>query len=252
MSSFLQKIKSLFISEEKRFNSLLLEELETKNFINIRKLESDLNLERRYVCIRKLQTSGQISGVFIPEKSFFYSITNDELNDVRDSLKKKGQIDLSYLKDRWSITEKKLIPFLMHLEKGLIGNNKFYSLTYFSAELVSRLRNLPTVELEDLQKTYGVELEDILLLIEEMINRKEIDGVLYNQTTYLGYDQFEEMVTEFVEDNLEDSVEMAFGYLSSKLKVSEEDVERFFVKYVDKYPHKLVIYPLEKKIRFRG
>jgi hypothetical protein len=252
MSSFFQKIKSLFISEEKIFNSSLLEELEVKNFINIRKLDSDLDLEKRYICVRKLLNSSQISGVFLPEKSFFYSIPPNELSEVRDSLKKKGWIELSSFKNRWSITEKKLIPFLMHLEKGLVGKDKFYSLAFLGTELVSQLRNVPSLEIKDLQKTYGVELEDISSLIEEMIDGKEIEGVLYNQTTYIGHDQFEEKVSEFIEDNFEDSMELTFEFISTKLKVFEKDIERFLVKYVDKNPHKLVIYPLEKKIRFRG
>ena len=253
MSSFFQKIKQIFISEEKKFNNTLLEELETKNFINIRKLDTSLSLEKRYICLRKLQTSGKISGVFLSEKSFFFSISDYDLSEIRENLKKKGQISLSQLKDRWSITEKNLVPFLMHLEKGLIGNGTFYSIAFFTSEvLASLLRNVETYNIEDLQKTYGIEMEDLLHLVEEMINDKELNGVLHDQTTYIGFEQFEETVSEFIEDNFEDSLEMAFEFISSKLKVSETDVERFFVRYVDRNPHKLVIYPLEKKIRFKG
>ena len=61
-----------------------------------------------------------------------------------------------------------------------------------------------------------------------------------------------ELYKKSLKDNFEDSMEMAFEFISSKLKVSEKDVERFLVNYVDKNPHKLVVYPLEKKIRFRG
>ncbi|MHA1198893.1 MAG: hypothetical protein ACTSQF_06025 [Candidatus Heimdallarchaeaceae archaeon] len=253
MSSFFQKIKQIFVSEEKKFNNTLLEELESKNFINIRKLDSNLSLEKRYICIRKLQTSGKISGVFLSEKSFFFSISDDDLGEIKDSLKKKGQIDLSQLKDRWSVTEKTLVPFLMHLEKGLIGNNTFYSLAFFTANtLASLLRNVESYSLEDIQKTYGIGIDSILHLIEKMIGEKELNGVLHDQTTYIGFEQFEETVSEFIEDNLEDSLEMTFEFISAKLKVSEKDVERFFVRYVDRNPHKLVIYPLEKKIRFKG
>lgn len=251
MSSFLQKIKTLFISEEKRFNTLLLEELKIKNFINIRKLDSKLNLEKRYISIRKLQTSGKISGVFLPEKSFFFSLSEEELSEIRESLKKTGYIELSKLKDRWSITEKILVPFLLHLERGLLGNNKFYSLVFLRSELISLLQNSDEYNLEELSKSYGIEMEDILGLVQEMIDEKEISGVILNQTLYLGFKQFEEIVSEFIEDIFEDSMEIPFASISTKLKVSEKDIERFLVNYVDKNPNKLVVYPLEKKIRFK-
>ena len=230
---------------------MLLEELEIKPFINIRKLESKLSLDKRYVCIRKLQNSRKISGVFLSEKSFFFSISDAELTEIRDTLKRRGQIDIPPLKDRWSIDEKTLLPFLIHLEKGLIGNDRFYSLAYFSGEIKTRLKNVEEFDLEDLQKNYGIDIDTILELVKKMINEKELTGVIYDSTKYVSFKQFEETVSEFIEDNFEDSQEMTFEFISSKLKVSEKDAERFLVKYVDKNPHKLVVYPLEKKIRFK-
>lgn len=252
MNSFFQKIKSIFISEEKRFNSTLLEELEIKNFINIRKLDSQLSLEKRYVCIRKLQNSGKISGVFLSDKSFFFSISNEELSEIRNSLKKQGQVELSPLKDRWSINEKTLIPFLMHLENGLIGNDKFYSFTFLQREFINVLKNVEEYNLEELQKTYGFELEDILNLVGKIVDEKELDGVVQKKYLYTGFKQFEEIVSEFIEDNFEDSLEMTFDFISDKLEISEKDAERFLVNYVENNPHKLIVYPLEKKIKFKG
>ncbi len=253
MSLFFKKIKSLFVSEEKKFNSSLLEELSIKNFINIRKFDSQLGLEKRYSNVRKLQTSGKISGVFLPEKSFFYSISEGELSEIRDNLKRKGHLELSPLRNRWSITEKTLMPFLNHLEKGLIGNDKFYSIAFFSANvLASLLKNTDEYNLEDIVKTYGFEIGDISQLIEEMIEEKEIDGVIHNQIYYISNKQFEETVSEFIEDNLGESLEMTFEFIATKLKVKEKDIERFLVNYVDNNPHKVVIYPLEKKLRFKG
>lgn len=252
MSSFFQKLKSLFVSDEKKFSFLLLEELEINNFINIRKLESKLSLDKRYVCIRKLQNSRKISGVFLSEKSFFYSISDEELSEIRDTLKKRGQLALTPLKNRWSITEKNLSPFLMHLEKGLQGNDRFYSLTFLRSEIRSQLQNVETYNLKELVKAYGLEYDDIVELIEKMIGEEELSGVLQNQTLYVDSDKFEIMLSEFLDDNFEDSSEMDFISISSKLEVSEKETERFLVKYVEKNPHKLVIYPLEKKIRFKS
>jgi len=252
MSSFFQTIKSLFASDEKRFTSLLLEELETSSFINIRKLDSRLSLDKRYICIRKLQSSKKISGVFLSDKSFFFSIPDEELTEIRETLKKRGQLVLTPFKDRWLITEKILSPFLMHLEKGLLGHDKFYTLTFLKSEILSQLKNVETYNLEDLVKSYGVEKENIMELVEKMIGEKELFGVLQNQHLYVDSSKFEEELSEFLEDNFEDSLEMDFNLISNKLKVSEKDIERFLVNYVEKNPHKLVIYPLEKKIRFKS
>ncbi|MCE7742368.1 MAG: hypothetical protein GOP50_07885 [Candidatus Heimdallarchaeota archaeon] len=252
MSSFFQKIKDLFGSEDKKFKLLLLEELENKNFINIRKLESKLNLEKRYVSIRKLLTSNSISGVFLPEKSFFFSITDDDLNEIRSTLKKQGELGLTQLKNRWNITEKTLIPFLQHLDKGLIGGDKFYSINYLHNSFASLLRNVEEYDIQEIQKKYNIDVDQITHTIRELINEKEINGVIQDEIMFLGSRQFESIISEFIEENLEDSLEMTFERISEKLKVSEEDTEKFLVKYVDSNPHKLVIYPLEKKIIFKG
>jgi hypothetical protein len=252
MSSFFQKIKSLFISEEKIFNKMLLEELEVKDFLNIRKLDSELTLDKRYFCVKKLQNSRKISGVFLSEKSFFFSIKDEDLSKIRDNLKKRGQLKLQPLKDRWSITEKNLIPFLMHLEKGLIGNDSFYSSTFLRSEIRSLLSNVDTYSLKEIHTKYGVEPNEILKLVEKMIDEKELTGVLQDQELYIGFRQFEETISEFLEDNIDDSLEMTFDFISNKLKVSAADVERFLVSFVEKNPHKLIVYPLEKKIQYKG
>ena len=111
---------------------------------------------------------------------------------------------------------------------------------------------MPEYNLEDLHKTYGIETEDILRLVEEMIVEKELTGVIKSQSVYVSSQQFEETISDFIEDNIEDSLEMTFKHISDKLDVSEKDIERFLVKYVDNNPQKLVVYPLEKKILFKG
>ncbi len=252
MSSFFQKIKDMFVSEEKKFNSIILIELESSNFINIRKLESKLNLEKRYISIRKLITLGSIEGVFIPEKSFFFSISDDNLSEIRNTLKKQGHIRLSLFKDQWSINEKTLIPFLQHLDKGLIGGNEFYSLSFIRNSLTSLLKNVEEYEIQDIQGKYNIEIEEITQIIEELISEKEIKGVIKDKTLFIGFEQFAMIISEFIEESLEDSLEMTFDAISKKLQVPEEDIEKFLVNYVDSNPNKLVIYPLEKKIRFKG
>jgi len=252
MSQFLQKIKNLFISEEKKFTTLLLNTLELENSINIRKIISDLSLEKRYVCLSKLLSSKRIKGVFLPEKSFFFAIPDDQLSDIRNKLKQQGVLEISSLKELWSVDDKTLTPLLYHLERGLIGGNKFYTINYLQKSIISNLSTTDEYALDEFTKKTNVETELLLPLVNELIEEKQINGVIKNDTTYLSFETFERVVSDFIESKLdEDILELSFEEISLELEISTKDIERFMVNYVEKNLGNLVVYPLEKKIMFK-
>jgi hypothetical protein len=252
MSSFLQKIKDLFVSEEKKFSTMLLERLEETNFINIRKLESKLSLEKRYITITNLLSSKRISGVFLPEKSHFFSISEGELSEIRDSLKKQGMIEISQIKNHWAVTDKTLVPLLNHLEKGIIGDKRYYTISSLQNSVKSSLARTDEYEIKEFEKKFGIETDVFTDLITSMIEEKVIDGVLKDDSTFLSSENFENILNEYLEDKIDINKELSFDEMSSEIGVSSSSIERFLVKYVDKNPNSLVLYPLEKKIIFKG
>ena len=206
MSTFLQKIKSLFISEDKIFTSLLLEELETVNFINIRKLSSNLSLEKRYVCISRLLSSKKIRGVFLPEKSYFFSISDERLTDIRNNLKQRGTLEIPSLTEIWAVNTKILTPLLQHLERGLVGGDRFYTINYLQRAMISTLSAADEYTLDKFTKKYNLEIEVLLPLVNELINEKRINGVIQDNTTFLSFETFETAVSDYIETKLDEDI----------------------------------------------
>ena len=103
MTSLLAKIKELFISKEKKFVIALHEELENKNFVNLKKIFSKLSLQQRYKVVNKLQSSKELHGVLLSERMLFLSIDENNLNDLKDKIKNIGTIKLLELKKRWKL-----------------------------------------------------------------------------------------------------------------------------------------------------
>ena len=252
MSSFFQKIKDIFASEEKKYSMMFLEKLETSNFINIRKMESKLSLEKRYVVVTNLLSNKRISGIFLPEKSHFFSISEKDLSTIRDSLKKQGVVELSLIKNHWSVTDKTLIPLLNHLERGIIGGKRYYTNVYLQSNIRSSLSGVDEYEIKQFENKFGIEIDFFIQLISEMIEEKTINGVLKEKSLYLSSETFENIIIEFLEDTFDINKEMSFDEISEELGVPATDIERFLVNYVDKNPGSLVIYPLEKNIIFKG
>ncbi len=252
MGSFLQKIKDLFASEEKKFSMMLLEKLETTNFVNIRKVQTKISLEKRYVAITNLLSNKKLTGVFLPEKSHFFSISDAELSEIRETLKKQGIIEISIVKSHWAVTDKTLVPLLNHLEKGIIGEKRYFTITYLQNAIKSSLTDTAEYEIQELEKKHGIEMDVFVQLISNMIEEQLLDGVVKDKSIFLSSETFGNIMIEFLEDKLDSDMELSFDEISFELGVPSSNIERFLVSYVDKNPGSLVIYPLEKKIIFKG
>ncbi|NPD89398.1 MAG: hypothetical protein HGN29_11810 [Asgard group archaeon] len=251
MSSFLKKIKELFISKEKIFNNLLIEELENKDFINIRKLSSKLSVQQRYKITNKLISNGSISGILLPETTFFFSIQNKELTEIKDQLKRKGSIDSSSLKEKWGVKNKYLELLLMHFEKGILTPKTYYTIRYLHEHILSTLNKEEEYEIKLFNEKLNADLDDIIKIILDLIEEGLLLGVLQNDEIFLSATKFEDLITEYAEEkyNLADEVE--FNEISIDLKVSQDSIEKFLVNIVEKMPGIYAVYPLEKKIKFK-
>ena len=251
MSTLLKKIKELFISKEKIYTNILIEELENKDFVNIRKLSSKLSIQQRYKITNKLISNGIINGILLPETTFLFAIQNDELSEIKDQLKRKGNIDLPSLKEKWKIKDKYLELLLVHFERGILTPKTYYTIKFLHEHILSTLHKEEEYEINLFNEKLNVELDDVIKIILELIEEKLLLGVLQNNEIFLSSTKFEDLITEYIEEKYDLTEEVEFSEISSDLKVPIESIEKYLVDIVEKTPGIYVVYPLEKKITFK-
>jgi hypothetical protein len=251
MSSFLKKIKELFISKEKIFTNTLIEELENKDFLNIRKISSKLSIQQRYKITNKLISIGTISGILLPETTFLFAIQNEELLEIKDQLKRKGSIDLPPLKEKWRIKDKYLELLLIHFEKGILTPKTYYTTKFLHEHILSTLNKEEECEINLFNEKLNIELDDIIKIIQHLIEEELILGVLQNNEIFLSSTKFEDLLTEYIEEKYDLVEEVEFSEISLDLRISVESIEKYLVDIVEKTPGIYVVYPLEKKIAFK-
>ena len=252
MSTFLNKISRIFISKEKKFVLLLTEELEIKNFVNIRKISTKLSIQRRYDIVNSYISKGKLQGVLLPERLLFLSIEKEKLSQIKDDLKTNGKIELSVLKDLWKVKTDILIGLLNHFERGIDGKQTFYTMTYIHNILSSSLSDVEEYNINTISDNLGIELEFILPIVQRMIEDDELKGIIQDKTTYLDFKIFESLLSDYLEEKIDDVPELNYNEISNDLIVSESDVERYLMHLIDKNPGMYVLYPLEKRIKFKG
>ena len=252
MSTFLNKISKLFMSREKKFVLLLTEELETKNYVNIRKISSKLNIQQRYDLVNNYISKGRLQGVLLPERLLFLSIEKEKLSQIKDDLKTNGNLEISVLKDLWKVKTDILIGLLNHFEKGINGKKTFYTMAYIHDILSSNLSDAEEYNLNTTSENLGIELELLLPIVQQMIDEDELKGVIQENATYLGFEIFESLFSEYLDERIDEVPEISFSEISNDLSVLESDVEKYLMHLVEKNPGLFVLYPLEKRIKFKG
>ncbi|MCG3221253.1 MAG: hypothetical protein H7641_07725 [Candidatus Heimdallarchaeota archaeon] len=251
MSSLLKKVKELFISKEKIFTNTLIEELENNDFINLRKLTSKLSIQQRYKITNKLISNSSISGILLPETTYYFSIQEEDLTNIRNQLKGKGSIDLSILKEKWEIKNKYLELLLLHFEKGILTLKTYYTMRYLREYILSALNKEEEYDINLFNEKLGVELDDLIKIILGLIDEELLLGVLQNNEAFLNATKFEELISEYTEEKYDLADEIEFDEISTDLKVSQNYIEKYLVSIVEKTPGMYAVYPLEKKIRFK-
>ncbi len=252
MSSLLRRISVLFTSKEKVFENHLIEELENKNFLNLMRIQSKLSPEQRYKVTNKLLSSRKISGIVLTKKNlYFFSMEDEALGDLKNRLKNTGLVNLDPLKKHWKIKDKILDLFLQHLERGVMSEEAYYSLKYLQNYILSTLQNKEEYEIQEISRKLKIELDLLLSLIHQMVDDAILGGVVKDQQLFLSRENFEIMLTEYVEEKSEELDEINFDSISKDLGVSIKTTESFLVSMVEKNPGKYVVYPLENKIVFK-
>ncbi|MCG3224441.1 MAG: hypothetical protein H7647_08240 [Candidatus Heimdallarchaeota archaeon] len=251
MTSLLAKIKELFISKEKKFIIALNEELENKNFVNLKKISSKLSLQQRYNIINKLQSSKELHGVLLVERMLFLSIDEDDLNDLKDKIKNIGTIELPELKERWKLKDNILDNLLQHIEKGVMGEKAFYTHRYLQHHFVASLTKSDEHDLIQMSSKLGLEPSIILPFVQKMITEETVSGVIKQQQFFVDSESFETSFSEYLEEMDESALEKEFSEVAIELGVSSSVVEKYLVKYVERVPGRFVVYPLEKKVRIK-
>ncbi len=251
MTSLLAKIKELFISKEKKFIIALHEALESKNFVNLKKISSKLSLQQRYNIINKLQSSKELHGVLLVERMLFLSIDEANLTDLKDKIKNIGTIELPELKERWKLKDNILDNLLQHIEKGVMGEEAFYTYRYLQHHFVASLTKSDEHDLIQMSSKLGLDPSIILPFVQKMIAEETVSGVIKQQQFFVDSESFETSFSEYLEEIEENTIEKEFSEVAIELGVSSSVVEKYLVKYVERVPGRFVVYPLEKKVRIK-
>ncbi len=251
MSSLLTKIKELFISKEKKFVIAIHEELENKNFVNLKKISSKLSLQQRYKVANKLQSSKELHGVLLSERMLFLSIDENNLNDLKDKIKNIGTIKILELKKRWKLKDNILENLLQHIENGIIGENTYYTHKYLQHHFIANLTKSDEHDLKQMSSKLGLESSITLPFVQKMIAEGTVSGVIKQQQFFVDSESFETTFSDYLEEMSDDTLEKEFSEVARELGVSSSVVEKCLVKYVERTPGRLVIYPLEKKVRIK-
>lgn len=251
MSAFLKKIADLFISKEKLFEQAVLEELESKNFLNLRKIPSKISNNQRYKIVNNLISAKKIEGLLISEHLYFFSLPNDKLTEIRNTLKTLGRIEIAPFKELWSVKISILELFFNHIEQGYLTDKNYLTKKYLTSYIVSTLNNQEEYDINTISKTTKVNLDEVFNIVTEQIRDGNLGGILKNSTTFLSSEIFNKNLQEYLEALDESLVEVDFDTIAGNLEVSVEGIEKYLIKIIESDPHSYVLYPLEKKIRFK-
>lgn len=249
--SFLARIKEIFISKEKKYTFALNEELENKNFVNLKKIPSKLSVEQRYKLVVKLQSSNELQGVLIRERMLFLAISEDDLSDLKNRLKETGSVKIADLKDRWKLKDNILDLLLQHFERGIMGEKTYYSIKFLQNYFSSNLRKGEEHDLKQMSKRLGLEDSVLIPFVQKMLDDSTILGVIRNQHLFIDSETFKTMIAEYLEEIDETETEKEYNDIAKDLGVLPSVVERYLVDYVEKNPGRFTVYPLEKKLRIK-
>ena len=251
MSTVLKKLFSIFISKEKKFVNSLFEELKNKNYVNLRKISSKFSIKQRYNLVSNYLSEGKLQGVLLPDRLLFLSISKEELSTVKTNLKNKGRIEIIDLKEIWKVKKEIIVGFLNHFEKGFEGKNTFYTLDFVRNTLLSTLSNIEEYDLRVTSEKLGIDLEFLLPVVQEMISANELAGVIKDQALFLSFESFEAIISDYIEEKIDSLSELKFEEIAVDLGILQSDIEKFLMHLVEKQPGNFVVYPLEKRIKFK-
>ncbi len=64
------------------------------------------------------------------------------------------------------------MPLLNHLEKGIIGEKRYFTITYLQNAIKSSLTDTAEYEIQGLEKKHGIEMDVFVQLISNMIEEQ--------------------------------------------------------------------------------
>ncbi|MHA1396383.1 MAG: hypothetical protein ACTSSG_04410 [Candidatus Heimdallarchaeaceae archaeon] len=252
MNKLLETFLNLFISKEKKFKKLVIDEINNKKFLNARKIPSTLSNKQRYQIINNLIQTKKIEGVLLSDKLYFFSIQKGNLDEIRINLKEKGKMDITPLLHTWKVKPKTITLLLKHLEKGYLSNKIYYTEKYLEMHVLSSLKEKAECDINSIAKAIGIDTQILISMALKLIEDGKLDGVIKDGKTFLNATNFEEKLIEYIEKLKDHVTEIEFRSISEELNVPSEVVERFLMRLVEKsIQDNITVYPLEGKLVFK-
>ncbi|MHA1302597.1 MAG: hypothetical protein ACTSQE_12950 [Candidatus Heimdallarchaeaceae archaeon] len=252
MVFLLQKLSKLFRGAEKNFIQSLHEQIEEQRYVNLRKIDTKLSLNQRVEILQRLKSKGDVTGIYLPSKFYFFSISDAQLGQLKHKLNNEGKLEINSLKKIWAVKNTLILEILRRFGAGFLGKTHYYSTTYLSNSIQQELQKNEEYDLEKIVEMFDLKLKDVQTIVNKLISDHNLDGVIQNDTKYLSKEVYEEVISEYIEESRNKNIELEFDKIAEELKLPIVVVERYLLQYAKKNPNQVVVYPIEKKIQFKG
>ncbi|MHA1685397.1 MAG: hypothetical protein ACTSYD_03190 [Candidatus Heimdallarchaeaceae archaeon] len=251
MASFLKFISALFNKDVSRFKQMVIEQLESKHFIDLKKIPSKLSLQKRYEVLVKMIEKNELTGRFIPNTNYFLNIDNNLIERYRKNLKTRGYLALNDINKSLDLPPKILDRFMQQLEKGYLTNAYFYTELFLKRRITEILKDKTTYDIKLIAKSLKIEVSLVDHILQLLLKEGELYGIIQDETTYLSSDAFTEQLESLIKDLVGSGEELSFEDIADRLRVDKTEVDSYLVKYANEHPYDCTLYPLERKILFK-
>ncbi|UJG42688.1 MAG: hypothetical protein K9W46_09875 [Candidatus Heimdallarchaeum endolithica] len=246
-------LRSIFRGKEKDFMEKFYKMLSEKRYVNLARIETKLSYTQRVELVNKLLADNLISGIFLPEKKYFFSFDKKMLEETEQRFKQSGKLDAQKLKKQWSINEKLLKFVLQKFGKGFLGYTYYYSYDYVYSLLKNNLVKCEDeFSLKNLSSELGLDEEIIIKLTKTLLNESEVRGAIKGNSLFLSEKKTFELIMEIIEEQSENTFEIAFDDISKVADIPITFIEPILFKIVQENPDRFTLYPIDKKILIKN
>ncbi len=244
------KIISLFKSPEKRFIDMVIEKIDEQNYVNLKKIATNMPYEKRIQILKKLISNKTINGILLEDNLYFFSADNELLEKMKKNVKENGRLEITSVKSMWQVNDKAITSLLRRFALGVMAQKYYYTNSYLSQYVKNKITSEEPFDLSKVAETLSISIENIIKITNELISKNELQGFIQD-TNFIPLDVSNKILDEYMENVKEEGYELSFDKISHDLHYPIDIIEQYFLKYVDENPEEAVLYPLEKKIVFK-
>ncbi len=241
------------MKEEDKFRTSVIEKLGNTNFIDFKKFQTKLTINEKLNVIKDMLNEKQITGVFVREKLLFFSLNENDLEKIKEELKSNGKVNTELYNHNWNVSHKIISNFYNFIALGYFDLNKkyYYSHSALKSQILDELEVAEEFNIKAFSKKHDTENAIIIDIVKELIQNKEIQGVIVNKETFLELDKVESLLRDYLDKKAQEESELTFSQIAKDIGIDERDLQAVVIKIINSYPTEYTLYPIEERIVFK-